>query len=173
MPGRSLGRILLSLALLVGASACENEPSAAEMAARSEADVAMVREAQNRRPPLEELYPEPITRADIDRGDLFAASCTMQHPSGAHALALAFADNGYLKIDGELVRFAADKGSVSQPLDTWSKYDGREYSFSLRLDKAEAAEGHVVENLPARMLVRDRFDRIVFDYSGTARCGEG
>ena len=164
-------QVLVPLALLWALGGCDGEPSAAERAAQAEADVAMVGAAQDRKPPLEELYPEPITAADIDAGDLFGPSCAMQHPSGAYALALAMDDNGYLKLDGDMVRFAPDKGSADQPVGTWSKYDGREKSFSLRIDGEGIVAGEEVTDYPARLLVRDNFDRIVFDYSGTARCG--
>ena len=162
----------ISFILAVGAlGACSDGMSKAERDARDAEAVAMVEEAQEQRPPLEDIRPEPITFDDIDREDLFGARCFMLHPSGGHMVALGMESDGYIKRDGEMVRLAADKGSARQPHDTWSNYDGRELSMRLRITGEGAQSGEEAIDYPGEFLLRDSFDREVFRLDGTIQCG--
>lgn len=159
------------LVLVTGLSACSDGMTQQEREARDAKAVAMVEKAQEQRPPLEPIYPEPITFADIDRADLFGASCYMLHPSGGHMIALAMNDDGYIKRGGDMVRLAADKGSAQQPYETWSNYDGRDLSMRLRITGEGDQSGEETVDYPGELLLRDTFDREVFRLTGTVQCG--
>lgn len=160
---------ILSLACLAVA-ACEAQPEPVDKAAQDARDVAMVEKAQKMRPPPEDLIPEIITDADLEEKDVLGGFCAMQHPSGLHYLAVVRPDDGWIKLDGELVRLSPDKGSPQQPYGTWAKYDGREYSMRMRVTAGDAEMEPGAS--PGELLVRDSFDREVFSISSQIDCRE-
>lgn len=170
----------ITILALLALAACTPDPSPAEKAAQDARDVAAVERASRMRPPPENLVPEPITPADMEARDLFGGRCAMMHPSGAHAVAFGMRDDGYFKREGELVRLGADKGSPQQPFQSWVKYDGREYAMRLRiLGEREGTESQSVADgakgtgeYPGELVIRDRFDRPIFEMRGTIRCDD-
>jgi len=161
-------RLLLVLSLM-GLAACG--PSPEEDAAQRARDVAEVR--ANQAPPPEQLMPEPILYPDIEENNLFGAGCNfVPEGGGMGAIALAQAGEGYMKRNGAVLTFAADKGSAQQPLGSWRKYDGKEYGFILDLDSEMGEQdGMETVNFPARLTVRDGRGDTVYESAGTAQCG--
>lgn len=126
----------------------------------------------NQVPPPEQLQPEPILYPDIEENDLFGAGCSFVPAGGGlGAIAIAQEDKGYMKRDGEVLTFASDKGSAKQPLNSYRKYDGKLYGFTLDLatDTGEQEGGEIV-NRPANLTVRDGRGRTVYEAPGTAQC---
>ena len=158
---------LLALAL----AACADEPTPQQKAASDAADVAEV-EANQEAPP-EAMVPEPILYPDIEKYGLFGAGCNfLPEGAGLGAVALAQIDKGYMKRDGEVLTFAADKGSAQNPLMSWTKYDGKDYSMTLELSGGEGEQsGMETVDFDAELIVRDGKDRVVYQSEGIAQCG--
>lgn len=158
----------LLVLLLVG---CGAEQTPAEKAA---ADAKAVAEVEaNQAPPPEPFGPEPIRYPDIERNQLYGAGCSFAPDGGGlGALAMATVDEGYMKRDGEILRFAADKGSARNPLGSWRKYDGRRFSFTLELAPgAGKPSGMETTDFKADLTVRDGKQNVVYSAKGIAQCG--
>lgn len=152
-------------------SACSDGEDSGAKEADDARDIAMVEAAQSKRAPTEDLIPQPILASDLDEKDLFGGQCAMQHPSGIHYLAVAKRDDAWIKLDDQLLRFGPDKGSPEQPFETWVNYDGREYSMRLRIiDEIDGASAS--GEYPGELVIRDTFDREVFELTGTIECIE-
>lgn len=162
-------RILLFGACLL--AACGPEMSAEEKAAADAQAIAAVE--ANQQPPVMPVAPEKILYPDIEQHELYGTSCAFAPEGGGlGAIALAMEDAGYLKLDGEVLRLAADKGSGELPMLAREKYDGKAYSFRLELDQsAGTQEGIETINYPARLTILDAADRVAFSASGIAQCG--
>lgn len=156
--------LLLSLVIL---GACSDEPTEAER----QAAVAEVVQAQEA-PPLA-FGPQAIGYPDIEKNNLYGAGCSfVPDGGGLGAVALAMAEEGYMKRDGEIMRFAADKGSKELPYLAHGQYDGRDFAFSLTLRDVEGKEaGEEAINYPATLAVTDSKERVVYQAEGIAQCG--
>ena len=159
-------RLLLPVALLALA-ACSSEPDEAERQA------AVAEVEANQEAPVEILEPKPILYPDIEKYELYGAGCSFAPDGGGlGAVALAMADEGYMKRDEELLRFAADKGSDELPYLARRKYDGTDYSFTLDLDRDSGAiSGEETSDYSGTLTVKDGKDRIVYQSTGIAQCG--
>lgn len=163
--------VLCAPALL---TACGDELTAAEQAAENEAMVERVREANDIAPPLVEVVPDPLLYDDMERHDLFGMACAYAPGTSMGARVIAREVDAFVKIDGEVIRLAADPGSRELPASTRSLYNGREYS--LRLDIAEKDAGE--ENADGGAVfyegtvwLRDRWDRVIYQGTGVVNCG--
>ena len=178
-------RASLIITLVAALAACNQDPSAAEQSAEDKRIVEMVRAANEAPPPLEEVIPEAIGFPDMEKADLFGLACSYAPGTSMGARVIARETDAYMKIDGEMVRFAADPGSRILPGNTRSLYNGRE--FSLRLDIESKVDGEVEdegeiegEDAPVAagsarhegtIWLRDRWDRNVYTGSGAVSCG--
>lgn len=158
------GAVLISMIFL---AACSNEPTEEERAA------AVAEVEANQEPPVEQLQPKPILYPDIEANDLYGAGCSFAPEGGGlGAIALAMADEGYMKRGEDVLRFAADKGSAELPYLARSKYVGSEYTFTLELDENSAERSGIeTTDYPGALTVRDEQDRIVYRASGLVQCG--
>lgn len=116
---------------------------------------------------------EGIRYPDIEKNNLYGAGCAFTPDGGGLApVVLAMRDGGYLKINGEIERFAPDAGSAEQPYNARSKYDSLERSFELSVNENDAAQsGYETVNYPAKLIVKDSMGRVVFNAAGIAQCG--
>ena len=159
------------LILMASAAVAACGPTPEDQSAADARAVAEVR--ANQTPPPEQLTPQPILYPDIEKNDLFGAGCNfVPEGGGLGAIALAQTDRGYMKRGGQVLTFAADKGSDRQPLGSWRKYDGKLYGFTLDL-KSDTGKQEALEtvNFPAHLTVRDGKGRTVYEANGTAQCG--
>ena len=79
---------------------------------------------------------------------------------------------GSALIDGNIVPFAPDAGSADLPLGTKAKYTASAWSFILDIASEEGKQsGTETINYPARLILRNDHDQIVFQSDGTAQCG--
>jgi hypothetical protein len=170
--------------LLAGCS----EVSPEEQAAADERDVAMVHAANKAAPPVQLVTPEPILLPEIERYDLLGEACSYAPGTSLGARVIAREADAFMKIDGEIERFAADPGSRELPMHTRSVYNSKDYSLVLALkdDGADAApegesdaggeaggEGErrrVPENLEGSVTLRDAYGRVVYEGVGLAQC---
>lgn len=162
-----LGPVLLVVAL----ASCSVEPTPAqqaEMNANARAEV-----EANQFPPPVALVPQPILYRDIEEHELFGAGCDFAPGDrGLGVIILAQPDRAYLKRDGEIETFAADKGSAPQPLGSWRKYDSRDYGLELAIAQDSGKQtGSETVDFPARLTIRDGKDRVIYQAEGIAQCG--
>ena len=153
---------------------CGEEMSEAEKAEQDRELVERVREANDTAPPLVEVVPEPILYPDIEANDLFGLACSYAPGTSMGARVIAREADAFVKVDGEMLRFAADPGSRELPANTRSLYNGREYS--LRLDIQDKQPGEQVGDGGAVLYegtvwLRDRWDRVIYQGTGAVNCG--
>lgn len=166
-----LRSFLMVFALLAGA--CEGRTTAERKERADAIDIARVEAAQNAQPPMERFVPEPIRYADIEDNKLLGASCVFFPEGGKqNYVALAMADAAYIKIDGTLRVYAADKGSAPLPLGAWTHYEGREHVIDLQTTGGEGTpSGEETTDWPGRLTIRDPYDRLVYSTAGKVQCG--
>jgi hypothetical protein len=157
---------LLVVALIAG---CDNGPTGYEQAVADARDVAMVEAANDVKPPLKEVAPEPIMISDIERWDLFGEACNYAPGTSFGTRVIARESDAFLKVDGDVVRLAADPGSRELPAHSRTLYSGKEYSLRLALngDGAQPTEPGKYEGT---VTLRDEFGRIVYEGTGFAEC---
>lgn len=161
--------IAATLLLLAG---CGEEMTPEEQALRDERDVAMVQAANAVNPPIKLITPEPILPPDIERHDLDGAGCSYAPGTSFGTRVIAREVDAFIKVDGEIVRLAADSGSRELPQGTRTLYTGRAYSLRLSISgEGEPAPSGGVD-YEGTVLVRDAYGREVYEGTGLARCKE-
>ena len=153
-------------------TACESEPTPAEQARLDEAAVAEVE--ANQIPPADMVMPEPISQQDIERRDMSGLGCSfVAKAGGVDPMAVTMSRTAYMKIDGEIEQFAADAGSAESVMGTRTKYDGGHHSLRLLVQNRDGVKtsSDTVE-YDARLVLRDGRDRVVYDTTGKAKCGD-
>lgn len=152
------------------ASCGERELSPAEQAELDEEAIAQVEAAQ--KPPPAPLSPQAIRYPDIERHEIYGASCAfVPDGGGVGAIAIAMREAGYMKLEGDIERFAPDPGSSELPLGTRSKYVGGAWSFQLELTGDASQTGSETFEHRARFTVRNDRDQIAYEAEGLAQCG--
>lgn len=166
-------RLPAMLPLLLLCASCGNEATPEDLEAQAERDIAMVEAANNAAPPLREVTPEPILYPDIERHDMYGAACNYAPGTSLGTRVIARPADAFIKLDGEVLRFAADPGSRELPAGTRSHYDGREYSLRLELEGAgePVSNNTEVVEYEGEIDLRDRWGRVVYSGTGLARCG--
>lgn len=159
------------LALALFFAACSPDP--AQQAREDAAAVAAVNAAQNRIPPLKALGLEQLAPEDFARMDDTGASCAFYLGTVPQATALMVArpSYGWIKIDSELLRLISDSGSTAGPLGTRNHYTGKELTVRIEPRSADSAISREPRQIvSAQIIVRDRWDRVVFAAAGEQRC---
>lgn len=162
---RRFGEAALAALLLAG---CGGALSEEEQRAQNEAMADRVREANEAARPLEEVLPEVIGYPDMEANDLLGAACSYAPGTSMGARVIARETDAYMKIDGEMVRFAADPGSRELPVKTRTLYNGSKYALRLEIEGGAGDTG--AGTYEGTMWLYDRFDRVVYTGSGTAVC---
>lgn len=152
---------------------CGDDLSEAERAEEDRAVVERVREANDTAPPMEEVVPETILYPDIEANDLFGLACSYAPGTSMGARVIAREADAFMKVEGEMLRFAADPGSRELPAKTRSLYNGREYSLRLEIDENSIVEGIGPEPalFEGTVWLRDRWNRVVYTGTGAVNCG--
>lgn len=138
-----------------------------------EPDIDIEQMNKDARGPAVPVELQVIGYPDIEKHELYGASCAFTpEGGGVGAFALVMQEGGYLKIKGEIERFAPDAGSAEQPYGTRSKHSGLERSFELAIEQDSPRQsGYETVNYPAQLTVRDSSDREVYRAKGLAQCG--
>jgi hypothetical protein len=160
--------LALSVAALLLAG-CGDDVTPEEQAAKDNSDVALVERANDARPPVVQISPEPLLDADIERHDLKGEACSYAPGTSLGARVIAREADAFMKIDGEVERFAADPGARELPLHSRSLYNSKNYALKLEIDGQPAdSEKAVYEG---SVTLFDRFGRVVYEGTGPAQCG--
>ena len=160
--------LALALGVLVLLAGCGEKKSAAEKRAGDDRAIAQVNAAQAVKPPPKPIEPQPILFGDIQKYDLFGAGCAFAPGDSMGAVLLTRGKVAYLLIDGHPVRFASDPGSTKLPLDTVSRYVGKELALSLTRSGNEAGEA---TRWAGHLVVTDPYDQVVYEADGQVQCG--
>jgi hypothetical protein len=162
-------RRILAIAVLLLAG-CQDEPTPEEKAAEDERAIAMVEAANDAKPPLELVTPDPILLPDIERFDLYGTGCNYAPGTSLGTRVIAREADAFMKIGGEVVRLAADPGSRELPMHSRSLYSGKDYALRLEIhNDGEPANGGSV-NYEGTVTVRDAWGRVVYEGTGLAQC---
>jgi hypothetical protein len=160
-------RLLFTAVLLL--AACK--PDADKRAERNQREVAVVEKANNTLPPLEQVEPQPIGYAEMQRYDMSGAACNYAPGTSFGTLVIARTDDAFMKIGGKLQRFAADPGSRALPQKTRSLYNSREFSLKLAVTgPGMPTPGQAASDYEGAVTLYDPHGRVVFEGSGLARC---
>lgn len=157
--------------LALACAACGENLTQAEQEQRDREAVAMVEQANSVAPAPDEVVPETILYPDIERHDIYGASCAYAPGTSLGARVIARQADAYMKIDGEMVRFAADPGARELPYGTRSLYNGRAYSLRLEVAGEGIQSGEEVMQYEGTISLRDKYDRMIYTGTGTAQCG--
>jgi hypothetical protein len=162
----------LGVCLLAG---CGEALSPEEQARLDERDIAMVEKANQGGAPLREVAPEPLAYADIERHDLYGESCSYAPGTSLGTRVFAREADAFMKIGGEIERFAADPGSRELPMRTRTLYNSKNYALRLKLEPGSEAEGEAEGeqgsgNFEGYVQLFDRYGRVVYEGTGLAQC---
>lgn len=152
--------VILSLAL----AACDDGVSDDEKRAAVEA---------SQDPPAFEIEPQPILYPDIEKHEIYGASCAfVPDGGGLGAIVIAMADAGYMKVDGEVLMLAPDSDSAELPLGAREMYRSDGYSLSLSLAQGEGEQsGYEVRQFDGKLTVTTGLGEVAYQANGLAQCG--
>ena len=151
---------------------CGDDVSPEEQSAADQRAVAVVEAANDAPPPVELVTPEPILLPDIERYDLLGEACSYAPGTSLGARVIAREADAFMKIDGEIERFAADPGARELPMRTRSVYNSKGYSLVLAL-KEDTGEGESRASYEGSVTLRDAHGRVVYEGVGEAQCVAG
>ena len=151
---------------------CGSETSPDDRTAADDRAVAMVEAANKAAPPVQLVTPEPILLPDIERYDLLGETCSYAPGTSLGARVIAREADAFMKIDGDIERFAADPGSRELPMHTRSVYNSKGYSLVLSL-KEDTGEDEQRTSYEGSVTLRDAHGRIVYEGVGEAQCAAG
>ncbi len=164
--------VIICLGFALGS--CGDQMSETEQAELDRDVVERVRSANEAAPPLIEVVPEPILYPDMEAHDLFGVACSYAPGTSMGVRVIAREVDAFVKIDGDVIRFAADPGSRELPANTRTLYNGREYSLRLEIEDKQTSQqtgegGQVL--FEGTAWLRDRWDRVVYQGTGAVNCG--
>jgi hypothetical protein len=166
-------RGIFALGLGLGAAAlagCGEELSPDEQARRNERDIALVEKANRAMPPLRQVTPEPLLYPDIERYDLYGEACSYAPGTSFGVRVFAREADAFVKINGEIERFAADPGSRELPMHTRSLYNSKNYVLRLRIGEDDEAKERAEGGYEGSVQLFDEFGRVVYEGTGVAQC---
>lgn len=160
-------------AFILFTSACADQPNEDGTAAQAERAIAQVKAVNSSAPPLEEKVPEAISFPDIEKHDMFGQACAYAPGTSLGARVIAREIDAFVKIDGEVLRLAADPGARAMPGGTRSLYNGATYSLRLTIDSEGREDPVSVGTMlyDGTMYLRDSWDRVVYQGEGLVSCG--
>jgi len=117
------------------------------------------------------ITPQPIGYPDIEANDLFGASCAYASGTSMAPIAIAFADEAVMKIDGEIRRFVVDAESEGAQLGTRTRYLAQGRTLLLTLDGEGEQVGSETVNFTGTVRLVDDAGAELFATAGGAQCG--
>lgn len=150
---------LLAAVLL---ASCADEPTPEEQKLIDDAAVAAVEQANAQVPPVEEVRPEIITDADVAEAGIEGEHCTFMPGTNSGPRLIARPLDAFIKLDGEVLRLAADAGSLELAGGTRVIYNGRAIVVRLAMQEGEGT-----------VTILDPHHREVYSGTGTVACVAG
>jgi hypothetical protein len=139
--------------------------SASGSAAEDARAIAAVEAAQLRLPPVDFVTLQPIAESD-------GQPCAFNLSASSRPPVFRFGpDAGRVVIDGNVKSFAADHGSIEIYPGVRQEFDGKEFSLQLQHDVDDAANRGNAHRWPAKLTMRDRYERPVLLGMGVVNCG--
>lgn len=162
-PGLGLG---ITLAALVFLSGCGQKDSARKEA-EDEHDIAMVQRMSKE--PFKPIAPKPITTIDVERYGLDKPGCRFRKQGEADPIFIGNAEEGFMRIDGDLKRYAAKLESAQLPGNARTTYVGLSTWVDLvSLPDRDGGSDHT--HWPARLVLHDSQERVAFLADGEVTC---
>lgn len=143
------------------------EKDAARQAAQDARDIAMVERMS--REPFEPIVPTAISSVDITRYGLDRPGCVFRKTGGNDPLFIAGGDEGFMRIGGDLRRYAAKLESAQLPGNARATYVGLSNWIDL-MRRPDAGTGADEDHWPARLIVHDARERVAFMADGAVTC---
>ena len=134
--------------------------------------VAMVKAAQNELPPRRTLQPETLPSGIARVSGTPGAGCAFslgENPKDP--IFRAGPTHGQIRIDGALVGLSADSGSLEVTPGLRQQYDGKKISLEVARDANDTTNVARGTRWPAKLTIRDQYERPVFFGVGTMNCG--
>lgn len=157
--------------LALACCACGETLMREEQEQRDREAVALVEQANGVEPAVSQLVPETILYPDMERHDIYGASCAYASGTSLGVRVIARQADAYIKINGEMIRFAADPGARELAYGTRSLYNGRDYSLRLEIAGEGMQAGEEMMEYEGTVSLRDRYDRVIYSGTGSAQCG--
>lgn len=155
-------------ALLAGCGGEEHRArEAAEKAADNAHDVAMVERMS--REPFKPILPKEIGAVDMARYGLDRAGCAFRKDGAKDPLFLAGSEEGFMRIAGDLNRYAAKNESAQLPGGAHATYIGLSSWVEL-VRLPDAGTDSTQDRWPARLVIHDAQERVAFQANGTVDC---
>ncbi|HKT85827.1 MAG TPA: hypothetical protein VJQ77_07070 [Novosphingobium sp.] len=152
----------LSLAMLAGCG--KEDPT--QKAAEDALDVAMAERMS--RQPFKPIIPDPITPVDIARYGLDRPGCSFRE-GGKNLLFFGDASDGFLRVGGNLNRFAAKTASAQFPGGARATYVGLSSWLDIVRLPDKIADNDP-DSWPARLVLHDAQERVAFMADGIVSC---
>src|SRR5690606_35246425 len=117
-----------------------------------------------------------------ERFDMLGEACSYAPGTSLGARVIARQADAFMKIDGEIERFAADPGARELPAHTRSVYHSKNYSLRLDLHDDSGSEDSKADgvsendlsggrgNYEGSVTLRDPHGRVVYEGVGLAQC---
>ena len=155
--------VYLFFALLAG---CVKE-DLTEKAAEDAEDIAMAERMS--REPFKPIIPDPITSVDVARYGLDRPGCSFRKTGAANILFFGDASDGFLRVGGNLNRFAAKTESAEFPGGARATYIGLSSWLDIVLLPDKRADNDP-DSRPARLILHDAQERVAFMADGIVSC---
>lgn len=132
--------------------------------------IAAVEAAQDIKPPVQPMAPQPILYPDITRYKLHGTGCAfVADGGGIGAVLLAQDKRGVIKVEDTVIVLAPDTGSTRMPLGSWSRYTGKENALTLTAFGPITPLGSG-QQFKGKLVITDAFERPVYEASGDVQC---
>ena len=156
----------LALAAMVSLSACGREDPARKDAEDAH-DVAMVERMSKE--PFKPIVPKPITSVDVERYGLDKPGCRFRKQGEADPIFIGNAEEGFMRIEGDLKRYAAKLESAQLPGNARTTYVGLSTWVDLvSLPDYDGGSDHT--HWSARLVLHDSQERVAFLADGEVAC---
>lgn len=123
-------------------------------------------------PPTNAIEPGTIDYFDITKNKLYGSGCNfVADGGGMGAILMALEADAVLKLNGKLIKIAADKASKPLKQGSWTRYKDPAYTLTLApVDDGKGKVNGVVEILTAQMTLSDGAGKVLFTAKGQAQC---
>ena len=156
--------------LIFALSACGEKSESNDVQTQADRDLAIVEEINNAQPPIKMVDAEAILYPDIEANALYGSACNYAPGTSIGTRVIARQDDAIMKLEGEIMRFAADAGSAKLPLETRAIYAGKEYVLELSIDGDGKPSGRHSTDYQGTIALRDSWGRVVYTATGLAQC---